>query len=402
MEPSETALARHLLDELLPYWAERGVDRRHGGFHNRLDAAGRPLPDGSKRLLVQTRLVYAFSEGARLGAGAWALARAAEGVEFVERAFRDRAHGGFFHTATTEGAPLDRRKDCYGHAFAVFALAHYGAAAGDAAALAAARETAALALERLRDRAHGGYAEAADAAWRPLGELPRRQNPHMHWVEALLALHAAAPDAALAEEVGRLVALLRARFVDAARGCLREFFAADWTPAPPPAGDLAEPGHHYEWSWLLARARAAIPGLDAGDVAERLFAFAERHGVDADGLAFDQVDVDGRVVAASKRLWPQTERWKALAARGESARLREALRAAFARYARPDGGWREHLDAGGRPLVEHQNATSVYHVVLALREARVCLAAPAGARAAGAAGARGGGAGAPGARGGPA
>jgi mannose-6-phosphate isomerase len=371
------ALARHLLEELLPWWAEHGVDRRFGGFHNRIDRAGRPLPDGFKRLLVQTRQIYAFSEAARLGAGPWALELAGHGVAFLDRAFRDRVHGGFFHTATPEGEPLDRRKDCYGHAFAVFALAHYGAAAGDASALADARALASLAAERLRDPRHGGYVEEADEAWRPLGTLPRRQNPHMHWVEALLALHDAAPDPALLADVARLVELLAARFVDARTGALGEHFGADWSPAAAPAGSIVEPGHHYEWTWLLARAGGAGARVDAAALAERLFAFAERWGVDADGLAFDQVDRDGRVLAGSKRLWPQTERLKALAARGERERLRDALRTCFARYARPEGGWREHLDRAGRPLVEHQNATSVYHVVLALREAMGCLGAAA-------------------------
>jgi mannose/cellobiose epimerase-like protein (N-acyl-D-glucosamine 2-epimerase family) len=195
----------------------------------------------------------------------------------------------------------------------------------------------------------------------------------MHWVEALLALHEAAPDAALVEQVRALVALAATRFVDARSDALGELFDADWAPARAPEGAIVEPGHHYEWAWLLRRADAARAHPDAAALSERLFAFAERAGLDADGLAFDQIDRTGRVLADAKRLWPQTERVKALAARGERARLGEALRACFAHYARPDGGWREHLDRARRPLFDTQNATSVYHVVLALREAMACL-----------------------------
>jgi mannose-6-phosphate isomerase len=367
VEATAGELKRHLLDELLPYWAERGVDRELGGFHNRLDGDGRALAEPAKRLLVQTRQVYAFSEAARLGAR-WALELARHGVEFIERAYRDRAHGGYFHTATPAGAPLDRRKDCYGHAFVVFALAAFHRASGDAASLARAGETLELALERLRDPLHGGYREAAAEDWTPLAALPRRHNPHMHWLEAILALDEAAPGAAPLDEADRLVGLLRARWFDAAHGCLREFYADDWTPLPGPEGELVEPGHHFEWTWLLARyARARGPGAE--DVAEALFGFAERHGVDADGGVFDRVDRAGRVLAETKRLWPQTERCKALAVRGERAALRAALAGTLARYRRPDGGWREHLARNGTPTTDVQNATSVYHVVLALREA---------------------------------
>ena len=54
-------------------------------------------------------------------------------------------------------------------------------------ALERACETVELVQARMRDAVHGGYHEATDERWRPLAEGPRRQNPHMHWVEALLA-----------------------------------------------------------------------------------------------------------------------------------------------------------------------------------------------------------------------
>jgi len=385
MEWTAARLRRHLLEEFLPFWAERGVDREHGGFHGRLGGDGRPLPDPAKRLLVQARQVYAFSEAARLGAR-WALEVAAHGVSFLEESFRDAEHGGWIHTVTPRGEPLDRRRDCYGHAFVVFALASYYAASADARALAHARETIEVVQQRMRDPLHGGYHEATDERWRPLGAEPRRQNPHMHWVEALLALHAAAPDRALLAEADRLVEQLHSHWFDAAHGCLGELFAADWTPLAGPEGEIVEPGHHYEWVWLLARHAAARGRAGSDPIADALFAFAERHGVDADGGVFDRVDRSGRVLAESKRLWPQTERLKALSVRGARRELADGLAHVFSRYVRAEGGWTEHLARDERPLTDVQNATSVYHVVLALREAMDALeaeiSAPAGVSAA--------------------
>jgi mannose/cellobiose epimerase-like protein (N-acyl-D-glucosamine 2-epimerase family) len=37
------ALRRWLFEETLPFWAQRGVDRDCGGFHERLDAERRPV-----------------------------------------------------------------------------------------------------------------------------------------------------------------------------------------------------------------------------------------------------------------------------------------------------------------------------------------------------------------------
>ena len=42
------------------------------------------------------------------------------------------------------------------------------------------------------------------------------------------------------------------KFIDPASGALREFFAADWSPALGVEGQI-QPGHHYEWAFLLDR-----------------------------------------------------------------------------------------------------------------------------------------------------
>jgi mannose/cellobiose epimerase-like protein (N-acyl-D-glucosamine 2-epimerase family) len=91
----------------------------------------------------------------------------------------------------------------------------------------------------------------------------------------------------------------------------------------------------------------------------------------------DGLDRDGRPIANTKRLWPQTERVKALASRVRATgaadlrrELEDGLRYCFARHVdAKTGGWHEQLSRDGQVLSEAQNATSVYHVVFALGEA---------------------------------
>src|SRR5262249_40888413 len=193
---------------------------------------------------------------------------------------------------------------------------------------------------------------------------------------ALLALHAVAPDEGALAEAGTLVELLGRRFSDPRTGALGEVFEASWAPAPGDAGAAVEPGHGFEWFALLHRF-AELGG--SGDVAarpERLFACAERRGLDADGGVFDRVDRKGRPVHTTKRLWPQTEHLKARAVGVRLAphperrtRLAAALENCAGRYVDPTtGGWREQLSREGRILSQAQNATTVYHVVAALAE----------------------------------
>jgi mannose/cellobiose epimerase-like protein (N-acyl-D-glucosamine 2-epimerase family) len=378
---SRDGLRRFLVDEFLRLWSERAIDRERGGFHNGLDASLRPTRDEHKRLLTQTRLIYAFSHGALLGAPDWALDAARHGLAFVREKFRDPHHGGYYRSVALDGAPLDRGKDLYEHAFVLFALAYYARASGDHDALLEAR--AVLDLVQTHLAASEGFLDGASQDWRPLAGT-RRQNPHMHLLEACLALAEVDGDARWLELARDLVALMQRRFLDTARGCLVEFFSDDWQPEPGTTGRILEPGHHFEWVWLLhAYARAAGDDAPLG-AAKQLFGFAQRHGIDPSyGGAYDQIDLDGAVRVDSKRLWPQTEYAKALAARAETGSdpaaldaLRGALTLLFERYgSRDHAGFGEHAERDGRLRAGFMPATSVYHVTFVLSEASRVLPA---------------------------
>jgi mannose/cellobiose epimerase-like protein (N-acyl-D-glucosamine 2-epimerase family) len=364
---SADALRAHLIDELLPLWHERGLDRERGGFFNRLTSELTPAPDDFKRLLVQARQIYAFSCGAELGAGPWALETARATFEFLCARFWDPARGGWHRTVDLDGNPLDRRVASYDCAFVLFAMAHYFRASGDGEALVAAERTLEVLDSRLADPNGLGYLDSEEE--RDL----RHQNPQMHLLEGLLALYDSTHEAGYLERCRRIVELGTSRLLDPVHGCLGENFTDAWQPAD----DLVEPGHQFEWAWLLDRFDRAAPGTAARDCADRLFRFATRFGVDGElGGVFDLVDRTGALLEGSKRLWPQLEQVQALAlrverggSRGAEAALERALARCLERYrCRDHAGWLEHLARDGSVLQATMPATSVYHVVAALSE----------------------------------
>ncbi|MCP4006363.1 MAG: hypothetical protein GY725_19465 [bacterium] len=362
----------HWLEQLLPLWRDCGFDREHGGFVNRLTSERTPTADPFKRLLVQCRQIWTFSSAAQRGAGDWALDLANAGRDFLKTRLFDADHGGYFLTCTLEGEPLDRRKDLYGHGFVILAFAELYRASGDAGALADANDALEIVQARLRDPVHGGFFEAAEANWSVL-QATRRQNPHMHLFEAVLALHDARPDAAVLEQATALLGLLERAFFDEATGSLCEYFDETWKPQPGVEGRLVEPGHHFEWVYLLHSYARRVKQATS-TAADRLFEFASENGVDSDGGVFDRIDCTGKLLLDTKRLWPQTEYVRALVARAEhsksdSARdaAQDALETVMHRYVDPRcGGWYEQLDCTGAPISDSMNATSVYHVTGAL------------------------------------
>jgi mannose-6-phosphate isomerase len=227
--------------------------------------------------------------------------------------------------------------------------------------IAAARAT----RERLDARwadPSGGYLEGE------MAPHPGRQNPHMHLLEAYLALHAATGQAADLAGAEPLAALFMSRLLGTPEH-IPEEFDSGWRPI---ASGGAAPGHQFEWAWLLDRLRLA-GGSDRSMTVRALVAFGERYGVNEDGFAIDEVWSDGRVKSAEARLWPQAERLKAALIGGgeDEIALAAARQAAGALNAYLDvptpGSWRDArlADGGWRP--GPAPASSAYHIVSALQ-----------------------------------
>jgi mannose/cellobiose epimerase-like protein (N-acyl-D-glucosamine 2-epimerase family) len=136
-----------------------------------------------------------------------------------------------------------------------------------------------------------------------------------------------------------------------------------------------EPGHHYEWVWLLHQAEQVIPG--SADRAGVLFEFAERFGCDpVTGLVYDEVLDNGALRAASHRSWPNTEALKAHLARFESKGVLNIMRTIqildnlfhyFLKAPTP-GTWIDQFDAERKPRIDKIPASTLYHMFLAFSE----------------------------------
>ncbi len=368
-------IRRWLFDSALPLWADAGLDQAHGGFVEQLRLDGSADPGVAKRLRVQARQVFTYCLAADLGWPGPALDIARHGADFLTAHYWHEDGGWVFATAE-DGKVSEPTREAYEQAFALLGLGKLAAQTHDPALDGHIAQTLAFLDSQLADPSHGGFRESVP------DKLPRRQNPHMHLLEALLVLYEARQDAALLDRARAIIALFRNKFRDPATGTLGEFFAADWRPAEgdvnSPGGNWVEPGHHFEWVWLLHQyGRLAHEDMTAD--AAGLFAFARRHGIDDDGLAFDGVQRDGTVADDNKRLWVQTEAIKALVARSEYAGDDDAAAAlgplvdqVFATYLEAPGvapgAWQDHVRRDGTGFAVAAPASTFYHLILAFAE----------------------------------
>ena len=272
-----------------------------------------------------------------------------------------------------EGGIDDPTRDTYDQTFVILACAWYHAATNKPAALAMAERAYRFLNDHVRDDVHGGFYEEFPS----VGTLPRRQNPHMHLLEACLAMCNATGEASWLARSDELVGLFEKRLFDGASGSVAEFFGADWSTAPGAPGQLREPGHQFEWVWLLHEYRRLGGARPVEVLIQRLFDFGLRHGLDTQSpqVVLDGVDSAGGVVAGTKLFWPQTEYIKACVVRAEAGNVHAAreigihFRKLDAHFFRPDGAnWCNQIARDGTFMTEVTPARVLYHLFLAVAE----------------------------------
>jgi len=371
-EPMETLhdgaerLTTWLRQAALPVWCALGQDSS-GAFEELLAQDGRHVAT-SRRARVQPRQLQVYAEAGRQGwRGPWRAVIDA-GLERLRRLYL-RPDGLMRTLLAADGSPLDETAMIYDQAFLLFALASITDATGNRTLEAEAVAVRDLLLRNAD--AHGGLKEA--------GAHPYQSNAHMHLLEAALAWEAVGEDDGWVLLADRIVALARSRFIDAEGGFLREFFASDWSPAEGEDGRRVEPGHQFEWAWLLARYARARSDDGALRDAWRLYACGLK-GLDPKrGVAVDAVDQDGAFRTYRARLWPQTEWLKAslilasLSDDGPRAdcleQAADALRTVW-RYLTPQGLWRDTMLEDGAFIDEPAPASTFYHVMAAYVQLR--------------------------------
>jgi mannose/cellobiose epimerase-like protein (N-acyl-D-glucosamine 2-epimerase family) len=360
-------LGRWLRLNALPLWGTLGVDA-FGAFAEALDDEGAQVGD-FRRARVQGRQAYVFSLASVWGWGEGHAALVERGLARFE--ITNRRDDRLYRTRVSEvGAILDGTVSLYDQAFVLLATA--------------TAVEAGLEVERHRRTAgeiHTALATLAlpQGGWREPAGPEFQANAHMHLLEAALAWEALEPDGTWASMADVIVGLARAHFIDDRDGFLREFFGPDWLPAEGEAGRLVEPGHQFEWAWLLTRwgrLRGDPWALEAG---RRLFVAGEC-GLDARrGVAIDELDESLLPRSSRARLWPQTEWLKAALILAEEAegdarkRMIDSACAAFRGlwlYLTPDGLWRDKLGPDGVFEPEPAPASSLYHIVAAYRQLR--------------------------------
>jgi len=355
-----------LFDKALPYWGTIGCDGTAEnpflyGVHEQLKLDGQPDFPGYKRMRVQARQLYTFSQAGLLG---WTKGNIiAERIYvFMQNALQGEGH--WAKSLTRNGKILDKASDLYDLAFIIFSLAWYGKLSNNPRPIQQARQTIQWILQFM------AYPEGGFKNILPLTAGYRQQNPHMHLLEATLALFEVTQNERDLLLAHKLISLFKNHFFDHQAGVLGEYYTEGWFNAPCMARESIEPGHQYEWIWLLYEYQR-LTGISYKNEIDRLFLFNRLHAIDQKtGLVADKVRRDGTLTHKSARLWVQTEALRATIHNQDETschHLVQILHNLLYRYFThcPSGTWQDQLDDHYHYRNDKIPTSSFYHIMSA-------------------------------------
>jgi mannobiose 2-epimerase len=203
-----------LITNVLPFWEIYSPDPA-GGFYGTILNNGLPVPQADKALVLNARILWAFSSAYRTFEVKHYKQFADRAQKYIIDHFIDPEYGGAYWLVNAEGIPLDTNKHTCGIAFAIHALSEHYRATGNKESLEQAIALYNTLQEHAYDPVNGGYIDSFTRNWQ-LPEhfgydgktlTPKTMSTHLHILEAFTNLYRVWPDKQLKKQLKRLVTL---------------------------------------------------------------------------------------------------------------------------------------------------------------------------------------------------
>lgn len=352
-----------LTQSVFPLWFNQGFEESTGCFVEAFSMSGEPLNQLDRRAMVQARQLYAITEAVRLNLydREKAIPMVKKNTQLLFKNYR-LASGGYAHSLNSELRVSNSDTDLYSQAFVLFGFARAYDLLKDDELVHEAKKLLSY-LQENRSISSGGFTEIK------AGKTLFQSNPHMHLFEAALAWVAVSSEKCWRSLADDLYTLCITQFIDSKTRFLAEHYTTPWTPQLIDHHFIFEPGHHYEWSWLLKQYEQ-LTGVSTAEISQSLYKSAEQFGLTADKkFAIDEVLSNTQVYKKSARFWPQTERIKAAVELGHGEVADQAFTTLFRYFENVNPGlWQDTLQENGQFQNQPAKASSLYHIINALSE----------------------------------
>ena len=239
------------LNEIQKYWEQYGIDNKNGGFVGRRDYSNKQIFGAPKGVILNTRILWTFSAIGNFKKDDDLRFYANRAYEYLNKYFRDREFEGVFWELDALGKPVNKRKQIYAQAFAIYALSEYFIFSGKEEAKDWALSIFELIEKYARDENLNGYIEAFQVDWSPIEDMrlsskdknsTKTMNTHLHILEAYTTLFQISKSQTVKEALGNLIQLFIKKFYDSKNHHFQLFFDNNWGIE----GNIVSFGHDIE------------------------------------------------------------------------------------------------------------------------------------------------------------
>ena len=322
----------YLNEKLIPFWAQRAVEPKFGGFQTNYDRNGNRTEVTEKSFLSQCRSIFTISHAMRLGFE-WPNGNKSikQGIEFLSKYFLDEENDGYYWIVAEDGKSVDENKIIYGHSFLIYGLSEYALLTGDKFAKDEAIRIFDLLQTKVVDKVHGGYHEHFDRFFnlkQSRGDIKSHKSldVHMHLMEAFTTLYELTGAENHKQALIDVIDLIFDKMVDPKTGTGISMFTNEWKPIANVEldtvwgrdrfdddgkdTDITSYGHNIELAWLYLHAQdvLGIPREKSLDKVIPIYEHTFKNGVDWKyGGIYVEGERNGQATELTKEFWQQAE-----------------------------------------------------------------------------------------------
>ncbi|MFA4869696.1 MAG: AGE family epimerase/isomerase [Pedobacter sp.] len=247
------------LADILSYWTNKMPDQVNGGFIGKIDVFEQLDLEAPKGAVLNARILWAFSAAFIHTHNPVYKEMADRAYRYIINHFIDGKFGGVYWTVTSEGKPLETKKQIYALSFTIYGLAEYYKITQDEDVLEAGVKLFNAIETHSFDKDRGGYFEAFNRDWSPMEDLrlsrkdvneKKTMNTHLHILEAYTNLYKVNKDEQVHVKIKGLLDSFYKHIINPETMHLNLFMNEEWQVS----GSGISYGHDIEASWLLLEA----------------------------------------------------------------------------------------------------------------------------------------------------